>query len=248
MEKNNNKQVEETIQKNTVNSETSALSRVAAMIVHDIKNPLNNILLTCSAMEEMQMQEEQKDCVELIRRNSNRINGLMNDLLMATSDQRLSIRPVNIHTLLEEVLCTVKGITKFSEIVVHYNYQVNIPQLYVDGGLMKKALFHLVINAFEAVDEKKGVVEISTKTTDGVNCIIEVKDNGNGIAEEKEFEIFEPCFTTKPGHNGLGLAIAKNILQQHNSSLSLLKSNGEGTIFAIRMSDAKKQPAETRSQ
>ena len=220
---NHNKHIEDTISENKINIEAIALSRITAMIVHDIKNPLNNILLTCSAMEEMQLQDEQKDCVDLIRRNSNRINALMNELSMATTDLRLNLQPVNIHTLLEEVLRSVKGSNRFNEIVVHGNYEVNVPQQFV-----------------EAVAEKKGIVTITTKTTDGENCVIEVQDNGNGIAENNEAEIFEPCFSTRPGRHGLGLTIAKNVLQQHKGSLSLLKTNNEGSLFVIRLNNTKK--------
>lgn len=237
---NNNKHIEETIWENKICIETVVLSRITAMIVHDIKNPLNNILLTCSAMEEMQLQDEQKDCVELIRRNSNRINTLMNELSMATTDLRLNLQPVNIHTLLEEVLRSVKGSNRFNDIVVHGNYEINVPQQFVDAALMEKALFNVVVNAFEAVDEKKGIVTITTKTTDGENCVIEVQDNGSGIVENSEAEIFEPCFSSKPGRNGLGLTIAKNVLQQHNGSLSLLKTSIEGSLFVIRLNNTKK--------
>ena len=237
---NHNKHIEDTISENKINIEAIALSRITAMIVHDIKNPLNNILLTCSAMEEMQLQDEQKDCVDLIRRNSNRINALMNELSMATTDLRLNLQPVNIHTLLEEVLRSVKGSNRFNEIVVHGNYEVNVPQQFVDAALMEKALFNIVVNAFEAVDEKKGIVTITTKTTDRENCVIEVQDNGSGIAENSEAEIFEPCFSTRPGRHGLGLTIAKNVLQQHKGSLSLLKTNNEGSLFVIRLNNTKK--------
>lgn len=247
MKKSNNAEhVEKYTSENKTNIENIALSRIAAMIVHDIKNPLNNILLTCSAMEEMQLEEEQKDYLELIRRNSNRINILMTDLSIATSSGlRLSPHPIHIHTLIKDVLRSIQEKMHFTEIAVHYNYEVNIPPQQIDKELMTKALFNVLLNAFEAVDEKKGIVEITVRTTDGINCIIELKDNGTGIAEENEYEIFEPCFTTKPGHHGLGLSIAKNILKQHNGSLSLLKNNSEGTVFVIRLTDTKETGGKT---
>ncbi|HTH30980.1 MAG TPA: HAMP domain-containing sensor histidine kinase [Lacibacter sp.] len=238
--KKSDEHVEEAVLENNVN-ENIALSRIAAMIVHDIKNPLNNILLACAAMEEMQVQKDQANYLELIKRNSNRINTLMTDLSLATNPGlRLNTHPVPIHTLLKEVLRSVKEAIHSNEIVVHYNYEVNLPHQHVDSELMSRALFNIILNAFEAVDEKKGVVEISIKTTDGVNCIIELKDNGTGIAEADEDLIFASGFTTKPGRHGLGLTIAKNILRQHNGDLCLLKHTGEGTIFAIRLNDAKK--------
>ena len=237
---NNNEHVEASVLENNNNIENIALSRIAAMIVHDIKNPLNNILLTCTAMEEMQLQDEQKNCVELIRRNSNRINKLMNDLSMATTELGMTIRPGNIHTLLKDVLHSVKESTPFNEIVVNYNYEVNIPPQQIDTGLMGKAIFNVINNAFEAVGEKKGRVEITCKTTDGVDCVIEVQDNGRGIAEEHETEISEPSFSVETGPNGLGLAIAKNIVKQHNGNLSLEKNTSEGTLFVIRLSNTKK--------
>ena len=233
----NSEHPDENVLENNVNIENITLSRIAAMIVHDIKNPLNNILLSCSAMDEMQLHDEHKNCVELIRRNSNRINLLLNDLSMATTDLRMNMQPVNIHTLLTQVLRSVKGAVPFNEIVVNYSYELNIAPQVIDKDLMEKALFNILTNAFEAVDEKKGTVEITSKTTDGVDCIIEIKDNGKGIAKEHEAEIFAPCFSMKPGHRGLGLSIANNILKQHNGNLSLGKSTREGTLFVIRLSN-----------
>lgn len=238
---NKDEHVEKSISENKLNVENNTLSRISAMMVHDIKNPLNNILLACAAMDDMQLHEDQKNCVDLIRRNSNRINSLMTDLSFATNaGLRFNIQPVNIHSLVKDVLQAVQNTKHFNRIAVHYNYEVNIPHQQIDNELMAKALFNVLLNAFEAVDEEKGVIEIAVRSTDGINCVIELKDNGTGIAQENEREIFEPCFTTKPGHNGLGLSIAKNILKQHNGSLSLLKNNGEGTIFVIRMSGTTK--------
>lgn len=241
MKKNNHDEgVGSIILEKNINIENITLSRIAAMIVHDIKNPLNNILLTCSAMEEMQLPEEQNDCVKLIRRNSNRINTLMNDLIIASNELRLNLQPVNIHTLLKEVLHNAREAGRFNGIMVHYDYDEHIPHQLIDSELVKKALLQVLVNAFEAVDEQKGMIKITTRTADGVNCIIELQDNGNGITGGNEQEIFEPCFTTKPGHRGLGLAIARNILQQHNGSLYLLKTNNEGTFFAIHLNETNK--------
>jgi len=212
----------------------SAIERICANVTHDLKNPVNNILLSATALKEMNLNEEQAAFVEMIRRNTDRINSRLTELVNATHLAQLKIRSVNICDLLDEVLLQAGDQLSAAAITVKRNYLEEKHHLPLDYDRMKKALLQLVCNAIEAVNELPGLLEL-TVWNDEDASVIELKDNGRGIAEELQQQIFEPYFTTKQGKRGLGLTIAQTIILSHGGSLSVQSYPAYGTTIVLRL-------------
>jgi signal transduction histidine kinase len=212
----------------------TTIERICATVAHELKNPVNNILLSATAMTEMGLNEEQASFLEMIRRNTERINNLLTELVEATHITQLAIEPVNICDLVDEALLMIKDEVSAASISIKRNYPTAEHHLQVDRARMKKALQQLLSNAVEAMDGSAGLLEL-TIWGDEDEAFIELKDNGSGIAEDLQSQIFEPYFTTKQGKRGMGLPLAQTIILSHGGSLTVHSYPPRGTTIVLRL-------------
>ena len=105
-----------------------------------------------------------------------------------------------------------------------------------DTDLMEQVLINLVLNAVDALtDTMDPLIEIGSKRNTKGEVLIFVRDNGEGIDEATGEKIFIPFFTTRKTGSGIGLALAKQILQLHHADISFFSEPGKGTEFVIRL-------------
>ena len=130
------------------------IERICANVAHELKNPVNNILLSATALKEMNLNEEQAGFVELIRRNTDRLNSRLTELVNATHLAQLEIRPVNICDLLDEVLLQAGDQLSAAAITVKRNYPEEKHHLPVDHDRMKKPILQ---HCFKPNLTKKGM-------------------------------------------------------------------------------------------
>jgi signal transduction histidine kinase len=217
------------------NEKFAATGRIARTIAHEVRNPLTNIDLAVSQIRtDMPVVDENSHMLfDMLKRNSARINQLISELLDATRFAELSYASVSINELLDETLELAKDRVELNRIRVKKNYSAGIGDIAVDREKVKIAFLNLVVNAIEAMEQGKGVLEVSTRGEKG-KCVVEISDNGCGMNEEELNNLFEPYFTTKPAGNGLGLTNTQNIILNHKGSINVSSKPGEGTTFVIR--------------
>ncbi len=111
----------------------------------------------------------------------------------------------------------------------------HLPDIHCEKGKIGQVLLNLMVNASQAIIGE-GEITIRSRTADGM-AIVDVIDNGEGIDAETRDKIFDPFFTTKPvgEGTGLGLSICFNILQEHNGTISVESTVGEGSAFSIKL-------------
>jgi signal transduction histidine kinase len=217
----------------------AASGRIARSIAHEVRNPLTNINL---AVEQLQVDlqgyaEKSGDLLGMIGRNSDRINLLITDLLNSTKFTDLRYQRIGLHQLLDEMLEQAKDRIGLNNISVIKTYTEEPCEISVDVKRMKIALLNIVVNALEAMEAGKGVLEIRTATGNH-KCMVYIKDNGSGIDEDSLSNVFEPYFTSKPNGTGLGLTNTQNIVLNHNGIISLESAKGAGTTFMIQLERA----------
>ncbi len=212
-----------------------ATGRIARTIAHEVRNPLTNIdLATAQIKAELPAGNEGTDLLfDMINRNSRRINQLISDLLDATRFAELNFAPVSINELLDEALELAKDRIELNHIKVQKEYSDDICPIAVDAEKVKIAFLNLIVNAIEAMEDHKGILQILTKGEDN-KCIVEISDNGHGMTEEQLNHVFEPYFSTKTKGNGLGLTNTANIILNHKGDISVSSEPGKGTTFTIR--------------
>jgi signal transduction histidine kinase len=213
----------------------ASTGRIARTIAHEVRNPLTNINLAVDQLKTDQTGNGQYGLIlDLISRNSARINQLITDLLNSTKFTELVYKKVSVNQLLDETLELARDRITLNNITVVKYYSDDICDIAVDSDRIKIAFLNLIVNAIEAMEPGKGILQVRTSTRDD-KCVITITDNGPGIDTDSQSRIFEPYFTTKAKGTGLGLTNTQNIILNHNGHISMDSAKGKGTVFTITL-------------
>jgi signal transduction histidine kinase len=211
----------------------TSTGRIARVIAHEIRNPLTNINLSADQMTADEIDEEEKKyLLDVIKRNSTRINYLITDLLNATKFSELNYQQTNINSLLDETLQYAIDRAELNKIAIKKRYATNIPVVKVDADRMKIALLNIIVNAIESMHSATGTILLETEFKNDA-CVINITDNGKGIDQETLSKIFDPYFTSKANGNGLGLTNTQNIILNHKGKIQVSSKPQQGTTFTI---------------
>lgn len=206
--------------------------RISRTIAHEIRNPLTNINLACEQIT-VDRNEDSKVMLDMIKRNSKRINDLITDLLNSTKFSELNPKKIFIHTVLDQALQLAGDRIDLNGIKITKDYAVP-REVEIDPDKMRIAFLNIIINAIEAMEPGKGILEIKISNL-AKNCLITIKDNGSGMDKDSLLRIFEPYFTSKNEGNGLGLTHTQNIILNHKGKIYVTSTPGFGTTFYIEV-------------
>ena len=226
-----------------------SVTAMAAMLAHEVKNPLSGIRGAAQLLEQSAEEDDQK-LTRLICDETDRICALV-DRIEIFSDQRpLERAPVNIHQVLERVRDVSKtGFAQNANILERYD--PSLPA--VDGNYdqLVQVFLNLVKNAAEAIPAQGGEITISTSYQHGVwlaipgtserlqlPLVISVTDNGPGIPEELQDHLFDAFVTSKPKGSGLGLALVSKMVNDHGGAIEFESLPGK-TTFRVMLPKAQ---------
>jgi len=203
-----------------------------AALVHEVRNPLANVNLAADMLKTIITSEDQKLYLDIIMRNSIRINNVLTDMLRTFQPDENHLEEHSIRELLDEVLAVSMDRILLKNIVVIKNYIKRDHKTLVDKLKLKIAFTNIIINAIEAMPAEKGELKLVTRSNKG-KPIVEIKDNGVGIAKENIKHIFKPYFTNRPGGMGLGLSTTLDMLQSNHVQINVRSAPGKGTSFIL---------------
>jgi PAS domain S-box-containing protein len=217
----------------------AAIGTLAASIAHEIRNPLASIAGSVEMLAaELDLTGEHKILLDLIIKESDRLNDLITDFLDFSREQSpdpVELSPAN---LIGEVLRMIRQRPEAGEELQMLLSTEGAPETIVaDPAMLKQLCLNLLLNACDAV-EWAGTLNITLAGTEHEgrpSLEISFEDDGCGIDGEARKQVFEPFFTTKPGGTGLGLAIAHRIAVLHDGQLELLERDEPGTRFLLRI-------------
>ncbi|MDP9041957.1 MAG: ATP-binding protein [Bacteroidota bacterium] len=219
----------------------TSTGRIARVIAHEIRNPLTNIDLSASHLENDKLaSEDKKMFLDIIARNSRRINALINELLSATKFSDLKYEEIRVNDLIDESLDEAIDRAQLSRVRIEKNYSNEIIWLNVDRSRMKIALLNIIVNAMEAMTGDHGQLLLETAAEDN-HCVITIQDNGKGMNGETLAKVFDPYFTSKSKGNGLGMTNTQNIILNHKGKIEVLSEEGKGTAFIITLNILRKE-------
>jgi signal transduction histidine kinase len=210
---------------------------VLAIVAHDLRNPLHTILASSAAMLELPLSAEDRTRQrEVIRRSANTMNILISDLLDVASIElgNLSIgrEEFAIREVLEHTVETFYQRARERGITVDDDLSAVLPSVVGDSGRLAQVLSNLLANALKFTPEG-GRIRLGTRYTDG-EVEIAVENSGAGIAPESLPHVFDRFWRadrTGPAGAGLGLAIAKGIVEAHGGRIWVESTPGETTTF-----------------
>ena len=221
----------------TIQSEKLAeVGRLTAGIAHEINNPLAMVAYATELLKrEKPLSSFQEEMLDKIDMEVERLKNLTGGLLSFSSSRETQNRLVNLNDLIAEVSRLLRFELQRKSIRLDTEFSA-IPVVTADPNKIKQVVINLVMNAAHALQAQGQIVLTTGISHDGM-LELSVKDNGPGIAEELQEQVFAPFFTTKPEGEGtgLGLYICQNIIREHGGCIKLESRPGEGTVFRVRL-------------
>ncbi|MEI9954833.1 MAG: ATP-binding protein [Ferruginibacter sp.] len=211
--------------------------RLVRMMAHEVRNPVNNIMLAVEQLNGTPQDGEHDICLDIINRNSRRIEGIIADLLNSSRPTHVAVEKKSLQEVMEETLEAAIDRITLKRIALEKEY-TNVPAwVMADMEKLKIAFLNIIINAIEAMEEEKGVLRVSITPGDK-QFVVCIADNGCGISSEHLPHLFEPYYTSKTNGMGLGLTSSLNILKSHDASFDVQSSPEKGTIFSLFFAEA----------
>jgi PAS domain S-box-containing protein len=215
--------------------EQAALARVgqmAAVVAHEVKNPLAGI----KGVMQVLMSRRNSDDPELgvmtdVVERIDALNDLIQDLLLFARPRPLQVQPVDLRTLLDKSVETVRKDPTSTD--VQFDIEVPPTPVRADPELMKAVFLNLLLNAVQAM-HGHGRLTVRGGVRDG-RCAIDIADSGPGIPLGIRDKVFEPFFTTRSRGGGLGLPIARRTVELHGGTLTLEYPDSGGTVVKLDM-------------
>jgi len=166
-----------------------------------------------------------------VRQETARINHIVTDLLQTARPHPPKVRKSDLNTTVEHavMLGRQQALAKSNEISLRKDH--SLPEVEHDSDQIHQLLLNLLLNALQAIDAN-GKIAVTVERR-GATAVIEVTDNGRGIAPDHLPNIFRPFFTTKGEGTGLGLSLARRIVEDHQGRIDVTSTVGKGTTFAV---------------
>lgn len=224
-----------------------ALSRFAALVSHEIRNPLNSMNINMQILKRLihrkELPPERKiKYLEVISSEITRINDLVSNFLTIARPPELNLIRTDVHQILEEVILIQKARAVSEGISMKHELTADIVTGMYDYNQLKQVFHNIIINAFEAMEDggtlfikSELISKESLEKSPQYFVKLEFKDSGIGIPGEILKDVFEFYHTTKRAGSGLGLAIAKQIVEGHGGVVYIESQAGKGTAVFIEL-------------
>ena len=220
-------------QRRLLESETLALvGEMASAVAHAVRNPLAAIRSSAEMAAEAGPSPEQADDIV---REVDRVEGWVRELLGYTRPISGKRVPIDANAAIQKSLQDFQSELARRDVQLTAKLQQPLPPVRVDSALLGQVINSLVANAADAISASGRIEVRSRLAADARHVEIDVADNGVGIPAAELDNVFKPFFTTKPRGLGLGLPLAKRVLERYGGSLKVASTPGVGTTFTIRL-------------
>jgi signal transduction histidine kinase len=215
------------------------IARLAGGLAHEIKNPLSTIRLNMELLAE-DLEEAQTPAgrrslkrVEVVRRECQRLQSLLDDFLSFAKVRRLQLQPTDVNHQIDDALDFFQPEADHGKIEVVRYLDPDLPRIMLDREAFRQALLNLIINAKQAMPEG-GQLVVRT-AAQGDKVVISLIDTGCGMDDRILSKMFEAFFSTKPGGSGLGLPTTEKLIAAHGGEIRVQSEVGRGTQFTIEL-------------
>ena len=215
------------------------IARLAGGLAHEVRNPLSTMGLNLDLLiEDFRSAESTRDRrvlqkLERIRRETDRLQDIVDDFLRFAKVQDLNTEPTDLNAVIDDLRDFSEPQALAQNVVMRTQYESDLPPVALDVNLFKQALWNLIRNAQHAMPE--GGELILQTHRDGTFAVLDVTDTGVGMTPEVAARIFDAFYSTRPGGSGLGLPTTRKIIEAHGGTISTESEPGQGSRFTVRL-------------
>ena len=239
--------VEQLEERERLRDRLAALGEMAAAIAHEVKNPLAGIEVMAGILKrELPASEDAQTILADIIKEAKMANAIVLEVLEFVRPIRLQVERVSLGDAITDAVSLSEGHGLRGQVAIDASLPGDLPAIQGDPHQLRQIFTNLLINAYEALNGH-GTVRIAAATlpeedlpggsenVSGPSVLVEVIDDGPGMAPEVVDKIFSPFFTTKPQGSGLGLAIVRKIVDAHDGRIDVNSRPGQGTTFRVTL-------------
>ena len=175
-----------------------------------------------------------KDILSAVTREVDRLTEITEEYLRMARLPKPALAPEDLNEVLTSVLDFSREELQRANVKVERAFDASTPKALADEGQLRQVFMNLVRNSREAMAGDGGLLKVQSRAVNGVVEIV-FTDTGHGMTSDVRERIFEPFFSTKEGGTGLGLAVARQILQAHHGSIACDSKPGGGTTFVVTL-------------
>jgi signal transduction histidine kinase len=210
----------------------STLGELATGLAHEIRNPLAGIAGVIEIIgRDLPSTSPARAVVKDVRLEIAQINRIVTDLLETARPRPPQIRPSDLNTTVEHAVMLARQQVLSRPIKIELKKAADLPDVEHDSDQIHQVILNLLLNAVQAMDGA-GTVQVAISSANGF-ATVSVSDTGRGIAPEHLPNIFRPFYTTKGNGTGLGLSLARRIVEEHHGRIEVSSVQGKGTQFQV---------------
>ena len=214
----------------------AALGRLTSGVAHEVKNPLNAMMIHVELLKERLEDSgvDVKKSLEVIGGEIRRLDRVVQGFLKFMRPQELTLKPVDLNAMLQSVCALLEAESLSHGVRFVLELDAALPAVSADEELLRQAFINIVQNAVQAMPTG-GAVRIRTRPEEVDWVRVTVTDQGVGIAPEDVDKIFKLYYTSKPGGSGIGLSVVYRIVQLHDGTVEAKSELGRGTAVIVRL-------------
>ena len=214
----------------------AALGRLTSGVAHEVKNPLNAMMIHVELLKERLEDSgvDVKKSLEVIGGEIRRLDRVVQGFLKFMRPQELTLKPVDLNAMLQSVCALLEAESLSHGVRFVLELDAALPAVSADEELLRQAFINIVQNAVQAMPSGGGV-RIRTRPEEVDWVRVTVTDQGVGIAPEDVDKIFKLYYTSKPGGSGIGLSVVYRIVQLHDGTVEAKSEPGRGTAVIVRL-------------
>jgi two-component system NtrC family sensor kinase len=221
-----------------------AIGTLTAGVAHELNNPINNIILTASVLQEDFKGLSEEECLHLVNDlvgESERAQKIVRNLLDFARESEVELESHRVQDIVEETLRLASNQIKLAKVKVEGEIEEHVAAVYGDRQQLEQVFLNLVLNALDAMPGG-GILRIKLSNTEDREFVaVKFEDTGVGIPKQHLRDIFDPFFTSKKAAKGtgLGLSVSLGIVQKHGGDIRVESEVGKGTVFTVLLPVAK---------
>jgi signal transduction histidine kinase len=212
----------------------ATLGELATGLAHEIRNPLAGIAGVIEIVgRDLPVTSPARAVIKDVRLEIAQINRILTDLLQTARPHPPAVRPTDLNTTVEHAVMLARQQVLSKPIKIELEKDQNLPNVEHDSDQMHQVVLNLLLNAVQAIDGAGTVRVVIASKKD--QALISVSDSGRGISPEHLPFIFRPFYTTKGNGTGLGLSLARRIVEDHRGRIEVESEAGSGTEFLVTL-------------